>query len=323
MSFDTISYDPLFNNHQAHEGKIRWSRGKPIVTPRYIVSDGAEQEVIDAINAAPRDPSSPDSYSKSLYKYFRIMVMNQTLTTLFTSGLVFVHGWSENLNHMKTVNDGLASDVRVVTPKAMADLIQRNVLPDTLMSDTFDGGLADWTTSGDVTATASAEAKLALDGYMERSVTTSDYYSIRVEFDLTAIGFETGDVLNVDIDYGSSGSWETIMTIEASMSEADGNMHSLVHNLPSSADDDSITLRFGLLQVLRRSVRGRVLGPKCASSDQEAKVCSGAVGNLPKNCCDGLVCSGDVCIVDPTPAPSNKPTASPTLTMSSEPTSVS
>lgn len=227
-----------YSSHKAHEGKLRWSRGKPIITPRYIVSAGSEQEVINAINARPRDPSSPDSYS-----------------------LVFVHAWSENLDHMKIVSDGLDAAVKVVTPKAMVDLIKRNIQPDVIFDDAFDTSV-DWTMVGDAMDNVGSITIGSGGGHIETTtaITTVGYYSLGVEFELAMMNLDTGDSLVVEYDAGF-GTWLAMMTFDAGSVEVDGNTHHFTHQLPAVANDGSIKLRF---RVLSQPLLSRRLAkPEC------------------------------------------------------------
>ncbi len=83
-------------------------RSQPVISARHMLWDGLdgadEESVITAINAAPTDPQSADSYT-----------------------LVSVHAWSKNLADVKTVIDNLDPDVRVVSPGAFTRLVTDNV----------------------------------------------------------------------------------------------------------------------------------------------------------------------------------------------------
>lgn len=97
-----------YSNHKAHEGKILWSNGKPIITPREMLWEGLkgcdEESVIGNLNNHKKDPSSPDGYS-----------------------LVLVHAWSNGMDNIKNVIDSLDSDVKVVAPDELVRLINENV----------------------------------------------------------------------------------------------------------------------------------------------------------------------------------------------------
>lgn len=97
-----------YSNHKALNGAIKWSNGKPIITPREMLWEGNagsdNASVVNHINAAPRNPKSAAGYS-----------------------LVLVHAWSKSMDDVKEVIDQLGADVRVVTPVEMAELIKEQV----------------------------------------------------------------------------------------------------------------------------------------------------------------------------------------------------
>jgi GxGYxYP putative glycoside hydrolase C-terminal domain/GxGYxY sequence motif in domain of unknown function N-terminal len=97
-----------YSRYDGQAGKMVWSNGKPVISARHMLWGGLpgadETSVATAINAAPRDPTDPDSYT-----------------------LVTVHAWSKTLQNIKTVVDQLAPDVRVVTPQAFTTLVTNNV----------------------------------------------------------------------------------------------------------------------------------------------------------------------------------------------------
>ena len=83
-------------------------RGKPILSARKMLWSGLsgadESSVTSALNSAARDPYSAAGYS-----------------------LVMVHVWSKTLSNVLTVVNGLASDVRVVTPDTLVKLMKTNI----------------------------------------------------------------------------------------------------------------------------------------------------------------------------------------------------
>lgn len=88
-------------------GAILFStNGRPIISTRDLIWAGVEEpaEAIANINSYPCDTSSPDGYT-----------------------LVQVHVWDETLSDVQTVVNGLASNVRVVTPDAFVKLVRNNV----------------------------------------------------------------------------------------------------------------------------------------------------------------------------------------------------
>jgi hypothetical protein len=92
---------------ESPQGRVTFSgNGKPIVEARDNLWAGLEEEqtVINNINARPADPTSVEGYT-----------------------LVFVHVWTKNLSHIKTVVEGLNANVKVVTPDAFVKLIKANV----------------------------------------------------------------------------------------------------------------------------------------------------------------------------------------------------
>ncbi|MBB6479946.1 GxGYxYP domain-containing protein [Spirochaeta isovalerica] len=100
-----------FRNHKSHKGKILWSKGKPIITPREMLWEGLrgcdEATVIRNLNGQNRNPSDSSGYS-----------------------LVLVHAWSKGLDNVQQVIDGLDSDVKVVAPDELVRLITEKVSRD-------------------------------------------------------------------------------------------------------------------------------------------------------------------------------------------------
>lgn len=97
-----------YSRYDGGNGRIVWSNDKPVISARRMLWDGLdgadEQNVADAINAAPRDPGSADSYT-----------------------LVSVHAWSKDLAAIRTVVEKLDPHVRVVSPGAFTRLVSENV----------------------------------------------------------------------------------------------------------------------------------------------------------------------------------------------------
>jgi GxGYxYP putative glycoside hydrolase C-terminal domain len=81
---------------------------KPVISARTMLWDGLpgadEVSVTAELNAAGRDPSTGGGYSDVLW-----------------------HAWSKTLDHVKTVVDGLAPHVKVVTPDLLVKLVAKNV----------------------------------------------------------------------------------------------------------------------------------------------------------------------------------------------------
>lgn len=100
-----------YSNHGKHKGKVKWSNGKPVVTPRFMLWEGLRkadnQSVLDGINNAPRDPGSIEGYS-----------------------VVLVHAWSKTMEDIQGIVDGLNEDVRVVTPDELIYLMTDNCAPE-------------------------------------------------------------------------------------------------------------------------------------------------------------------------------------------------
>ncbi|MGL1891395.1 MAG: GxGYxYP family putative glycoside hydrolase [Spirochaetaceae bacterium] len=98
-----------YSNHKYHKGKIRWSNNKPIITPREMLWEGLrgcnEESVIKSLNKNDKDPTSGKGYS-----------------------LVLVHAWSNGLDNIQNVIDGLDSNVKVVTPDELVRLVSENVI---------------------------------------------------------------------------------------------------------------------------------------------------------------------------------------------------
>lgn len=95
------------------DGRIVFSdNGKPVIEQRSVLwagidggSDrGEERNVIAEINSRPANPHSSDGYT-----------------------FVFVHCWTKTQSDIKTVIDGLNSNVRVVTPDKFVALVNQNL----------------------------------------------------------------------------------------------------------------------------------------------------------------------------------------------------
>ncbi len=99
--------DALFYIGMGARGRIRWVGNKPVVEQRDTLWDGVTDEstLIREINSRPASPTTADGYT-----------------------LVLVHCWTKSLSDIKTVVDGLGSNVEVVTPREFVSLIQQNVV---------------------------------------------------------------------------------------------------------------------------------------------------------------------------------------------------
>lgn len=97
-----------YSRYDREAGKTIWSNGKPVTSARHMLWDGLdgadEPSVTAAINAAPTDPRSVDSYP-----------------------IVAVHAWSKKLDDVLTVVDGLADHVEVVCPGDLIKLMRATV----------------------------------------------------------------------------------------------------------------------------------------------------------------------------------------------------
>ena len=97
-----------YSRYDTHKGRIVWARDKPVISARTMLWDGLagadEASVTAELNAAGRDPSTAAGYS-----------------------IVLWHAWSKTVDNVKTVVDGLARHVKVVTPDALVTLVTRNV----------------------------------------------------------------------------------------------------------------------------------------------------------------------------------------------------
>jgi hypothetical protein len=102
------------------QGRISFSaNGKPIIEARDNLWAGLQEEtsVINNINSRPANPSTAAGYT-----------------------LVFVHVWTKNLSNIKTVINGLNSNVRVVTPDAFVKLVKANLsggVPNPIANGTY------------------------------------------------------------------------------------------------------------------------------------------------------------------------------------------
>jgi hypothetical protein len=99
--------DALFYFGADARGRIRWVNDKPVVGQRDVLWAGVTDEntLVRDINSRPASPTTADGYT-----------------------LVLVHCWTKSLSDLKTVVDGLDSDVEVVTPQELVGLIAQNVV---------------------------------------------------------------------------------------------------------------------------------------------------------------------------------------------------
>jgi hypothetical protein len=97
--------DALFYFGTDARGRIGWVNNKPVVGQRDTLWAGVTDEstLIREINSRPASPTTADGYT-----------------------LVLVHCWTKSLSDIKTVVDGLGTDVEVVTPQEFVSLIQQN-----------------------------------------------------------------------------------------------------------------------------------------------------------------------------------------------------
>jgi hypothetical protein len=97
--------DALFYLGMGARGRIGWVNDEPVVEQRYALWAGVTDEstLIQEINSRPVSPGTADGYT-----------------------LVLVHCWTKSLSDIKTVVDGLADHVEVVTPQEFVGLIRQN-----------------------------------------------------------------------------------------------------------------------------------------------------------------------------------------------------
>lgn len=97
-----------YSRHDRHQGAIRWSNAKPVITPRALLwrgLKGADEETVTRqLNAAPRHATAREGYS-----------------------LVLVHAWTKGLADVQKVVAGLHPGVQVVTPDQFVKLIRNNL----------------------------------------------------------------------------------------------------------------------------------------------------------------------------------------------------
>ncbi len=127
-SLDAVIYLE-YSRYDNPAGAVLWSNGKPVLSARKMLWGGLagedEATVINTLNTAARDPYRAAGYS-----------------------LVVVHVWSQTLSNVLNVVNGLAPDVRVVTPDTLVRLMKTNIAG--LRGFDFAGGAQGWTggTSG-------------------------------------------------------------------------------------------------------------------------------------------------------------------------------
>jgi len=108
-------YADVNGDYARYNGKILWFNGKPMVTCRYTLWDGAQYEGVSrtpaqlaaSINSLPTDPYSENGYT-----------------------FVIVHAWTYQMNDVAACISSLDSDVRVVTAEELIEqLYLHNVNP--------------------------------------------------------------------------------------------------------------------------------------------------------------------------------------------------
>jgi hypothetical protein len=101
-NIDALMY---FGYGETTNGEILWVNDKPVIAQRDVLWDGLTDEntLIERINARPASPTEEDGYT-----------------------LVLVHCWTKSLSDIKTVVEGLDSDVEVVAPDEFVKLINQN-----------------------------------------------------------------------------------------------------------------------------------------------------------------------------------------------------
>jgi hypothetical protein len=131
-----------YGDHSQHDGTTVWSNGKPVLSPRIKLWRGLagsdEASIINRINSAPRDPTSPSGYS-----------------------IVCVGVWEHSLDEIQAIIDGFSSDTQVVTLGAMVDLMRENVPHDVSFAHEYRG--QDFQT-GDLSLSGSATWAIDNDG---------------------------------------------------------------------------------------------------------------------------------------------------------------
>lgn len=97
-----------YGDHSQHNGTTIWSNGKPVLSPRIKLwrglADSDEASIVNRINGAPRDATSPAGYS-----------------------IVCVGVWEHSLDEIQSIIDNFSTDTRVVTLGAMVDLMRENI----------------------------------------------------------------------------------------------------------------------------------------------------------------------------------------------------
>ncbi len=95
-----------------HGGKIYWYNNKPMVTARfdyrneefYSAVRSTPEKLADTLNALPRDPHDPDSYS-----------------------MVTVHAWSKGMDDIAEAVKLLDENVKVVNAEEFIELLRKNI----------------------------------------------------------------------------------------------------------------------------------------------------------------------------------------------------
>lgn len=109
-----------YADYSAGQGRVNWSNGKPVVSPRGKLWTGLPNSdtasIIALLNAAGRDSTSPAGYS-----------------------LVNVAAWDQSYSMVQEVVAGLDADVEIVTPGELVQLMTENIPHEVAFHHDFTG----------------------------------------------------------------------------------------------------------------------------------------------------------------------------------------
>ena len=108
-----------YSDYAGMKGKTRFVEGRPVVSARYRLWNGAQgcspEEIAAAVNALPTDPADPDSYA---------FIIVHAWSGMSSDG-AFVEG-GNTMTAVERLVNLLDADTRVVTPAQFLERLAAN-----------------------------------------------------------------------------------------------------------------------------------------------------------------------------------------------------
>src|SRR5690606_1333154 len=124
---------------------------------------------------------------------------------------------------------------------AVALLLALSATGATLYSADFAGGIAGWTTSGNVDAD---QGRMRLRGTASatRAVSTVGYTAVSVEFAMSAGSLEAGDYCHAEVSVDGGAAWTTALSL--GNGQDDGSQHTATVSPAGIDNNPQVVLRF-------------------------------------------------------------------------------